>query len=908
MGAKRKFQHQGERGKRNLKKNTNNSSANQDMFGPVAVTTQDIGQKAFIFCHQKFKVLSKKELRNCFYKREVFLNNTVMEPGVKSEIYSIQLNDSFTIQRNLISLKKDELEAIPINIQYANAHFAVVHKLSGQSVSASNCNVSAANFEDAVCTLIPEWHCHTTGAHLSSPSPSPQTLAPLLEDNSTEDKSSSNSENTLHLLPQTESNQSDKSGHLIFRLEKSIEGLCLVARSVLDQQILTHMVNHHSLVVKFSCILAGAHGDVGSSCRLAGGAGGNLNTPSLEVKVVSITRCRSADQQSLSLVEVTVQTPAQTLDQTLNASSSLHDQADVATAATSGGGGAAAAIVESHAATSLKTAQSTDLGNQDQFTTLLRNVKKTLKVHGMDVVGGDDGLVRKDKGYFIALTHIGLHDLNTTRQEVLNTFGNEAMDFFDHLFQAFSLSELALQQTTTTDIDAQNGQCLFTMNIPIKFTKLLEKESMLYDAALNKDREKIRKHFESVDDESKLIDLELKYRQLEEGYPVEYLTNSAEFCGFHFLVTKDVMIPRKSSETLVHEVLSQISHKLKSPTQMCGSVDITGNEAMDVDTHCLGKNDTNDEDDDDSGDDNSNPPVISLLDIGVGSGCLLLASLLLLQKKFPRIAFRGVGVDICPKALAVAQTNATRLGIAAHVSLRLHSLDQIDTLTCQSAADAGGGNAVGDGGVDDIASIPVTTTPPAQQHPQLPSSSSLSSSLPPGAFDILLCNPPYSSVSGDAARLSSSRRTHEPALALFTGEDSAPTACFVDLARAVSRSFRGGERRSTAAAAALSTAATPPAPLAVSFSTAATATATATGNIATATATTDAPTVDSFVKGQIEGRRSLMKADAKLIVEFGHGQMDSVKEVFRRHAKELRFIRASTDCNKLQRCLVYAVK
>ena len=54
--------------------------------------------------------------------------------------------------------------------------------------------------------------------------------------------------------------------------------------------------------------------------------------------------------------------------------------------------------------------------------------------------------------------------------------------------------------------------------------------------------------------------------------------------------------------------------------------------------------------------------------------------------------------------------------------------------------------------------------------------------------------------------------------------------------------------------------------------------------------------------------RRLLAADGKLIVEFGHGQLEQVKQLFREEAQELRFIRASTDCNQLQRCVVYAVK
>ncbi|MBV8538128.1 MAG: peptide chain release factor N(5)-glutamine methyltransferase, partial [Alphaproteobacteria bacterium] len=49
---------------------------------------------------------------------------------------------------------------------------------------------------------------------------------------------------------------------------------------------------------------------------------------------------------------------------------------------------------------------------------------------------------------------------------------------------------------------------------------------------------------------------------------------------------------------------------------------------------------------------------LRLLDLGVGSGCLLLA----LLSDLPQAT--GTGIDISPAALAVAQRNATALGLA----------------------------------------------------------------------------------------------------------------------------------------------------------------------------------------------------------------------------------------------------
>jgi len=58
------------------------------------------------------------------------------------------------------------------------------------------------------------------------------------------------------------------------------------------------------------------------------------------------------------------------------------------------------------------------------------------------------------------------------------------------------------------------------------------------------------------------------------------------------------------------------------------------------------------------------PPARRILDLGAGSGCILLT----LLAEWPEAT--GVGVDISPEALAVAADNARRLGVAGRAELR----------------------------------------------------------------------------------------------------------------------------------------------------------------------------------------------------------------------------------------------
>ncbi len=95
------------------------------------------------------------------------------------------------------------------------------------------------------------------------------------------------------------------------------------------------------------------------------------------------------------------------------------------------------------------------------------------------------------------------------------------------------------------------------------------------------------------------------------GEPVAYLTGHKEFWSLDFWVTPDTLIPRPDSETLVGAVLNAV------------------------------------------------PAFRSVLDLGTGSGALLLALL------HERATAAGIGVDMSVGALAVAQQNAVDLGLSA---------------------------------------------------------------------------------------------------------------------------------------------------------------------------------------------------------------------------------------------------
>lgn len=99
--------------------------------------------------------------------------------------------------------------------------------------------------------------------------------------------------------------------------------------------------------------------------------------------------------------------------------------------------------------------------------------------------------------------------------------------------------------------------------------------------------------------------------------PVAHILGRREFWSLDFQVSPATLIPRPDSETLIEAAVAAFAGR---------------------------------------------PPPRRILDLGTGTGCLLLA----LLTEFPS-AF-GVGVDIQPRAAALARTNAVSLGLAGRAA------------------------------------------------------------------------------------------------------------------------------------------------------------------------------------------------------------------------------------------------
>jgi release factor glutamine methyltransferase len=164
------------------------------------------------------------------------------------------------------------------------------------------------------------------------------------------------------------------------------------------------------------------------------------------------------------------------------------------------------------------------------------------------------------------------------------------------------------------------------------------------------------------------------------GEPVARIIGHREFWGLSFELGLDTLVPRPETETLIETALAAFGR--------------------------------------------AQPATI--LDLGTGTGCLLLAAL----SEFPDA--QGLGVDLAPKAVETAAANAERLGLAARARFLVSDWDaEVE-----------------------------------------------------GRFDLLLSNPPYI-TKGDIETLAPEVRLHDPPLALDGGPDG--LTAYRELAAAAAR-------------------------------------------------------------------------------------------------------------------------
>lgn len=220
-----------------------------------------------------------------------------------------------------------------------------------------------------------------------------------------------------------------------------------------------------------------------------------------------------------------------------------------------------------------------------------------------------------------------------------------------------------------------------------------------------------------------------RIKERAERIPLQHILGNQEFMGLSFFVNPHVLIPRQDTETLVEEVLR----------------DVTDRDA-------------------------------GILDMCTGSGCIALSLAVLGKYKSVTAA------DISPEALKVAAGNAKRLFLIQKGVLRSRSNMvskqpfRAEFSICaggQKPGSRGAGSSKGFGGraftasgPQDLARIGETL----EERRLVLAESDLFSGLPDGPFDVIVSNPPYI-PSAEVDSLEPEVRDHEPRLALDGSAD-----------------------------------------------------------------------------------------------------------------------------------------
>ena len=118
-------------------------------------------------------------------------------------------------------------------------------------------------------------------------------------------------------------------------------------------------------------------------------------------------------------------------------------------------------------------------------------------------------------------------------------------------------------------------------------------------------------------------DLAIKRRIKRE--PVAYITGKKEFWSDNYLVSRGTLIPRPETELLIYKIINFFKNK-----------------------------------------------KINILDIGTGTGCILLS--ILKELNFAR----GIGIDISSKAIKIAEVNSKNLKLSNRSKFKVANLDKFN--------------------------------------------------------------------------------------------------------------------------------------------------------------------------------------------------------------------------------------
>ena len=150
---------------------------------------------------------------------------------------------------------------------------------------------------------------------------------------------------------------------------------------------------------------------------------------------------------------------------------------------------------------------------------------------------------------------------------------------------------------------------------------------ILMSQAIRKDKKYIILNYNKKIKKKDLKYFDFLIQERVKKKPIAYLTKKKDFWKYEFLIDKNVLIPRPDTEVLVEQILK-----------------LTKNKAS-----------------------------MRILEIGVGSGCIILS--ILKEKK----KFFGTGIDISTKSLKISEINSLKLGVNRRLKLFKSNIDNFNS-------------------------------------------------------------------------------------------------------------------------------------------------------------------------------------------------------------------------------------
>ena len=155
-------------------------------------------------------------------------------------------------------------------------------------------------------------------------------------------------------------------------------------------------------------------------------------------------------------------------------------------------------------------------------------------------------------------------------------------------------------------------------------THIIDSE-LLLSKTLNQSREQILINLNSKVNKKEILIFRKYIKRRSNNEPIAYILKEKEFWSKKFIVNENTLIPRPETELLVDKLSNIYAGKR-----------------------------------------------ISILDLGTGSGCIIISLLINLKKSY------GIGIDISKKALIVAKKNAKKHNINERVKFFNKSYDGVN--------------------------------------------------------------------------------------------------------------------------------------------------------------------------------------------------------------------------------------